>query len=396
MKFEYRARTKTGELRTGIIEASTKENALRMLQSIGLYVIFVEEIKPSFLDKIFLSRKISEKEIIFFTRSLSMLVNSGVPLLEALASISVQIKKPLFRNIIQEIIDSVEGGLPLSKAFSKYPQLFPSFYINQIKCAEISGRLGETLEGLSDFLEKTHNFKAQLRGAMIYPLLVIFLAIFVLFFMSIFVFPRLKPIFFERGVSLPLITKIVFFLADFFKIILVGIILFIIFIFYFLKTKKIREIFQKNFFKIPLISSFFQEIYLLRFAQSLSSLLSAGLHLVDALENSTNLIENEVYKKEISEIKEEVKKGVPFSFTLSSRPKFFSSFFVQLVQSGEKSGTLVEALKKFSEFSQNEIEKKLDYFLKIFEPLLIILVAIGVGFFIAAVILPFYQALSKI
>jgi type IV pilus assembly protein PilC len=395
MKFEYRARTKTGELRTGIIEASTKDNALRLLQSIGLFVISVEEIKPSFWDKIFLFQKISERDIIFFTRSLSTLVNAGVPLLEALDAISVQTKKASFRNIIQEITDAVEGGMSLSRALLNHPQIFSSFYINQIKCGEISGNLGETLEALADFLERQHNFKGQLIGGMIYPLLIIFMALFVLFFMSIFVFPKLKPIFIERGVKLPLLTKIVLFLANFSVIIFALLILFLFSIPYLLKRKEIQEFFQKNFFKIPLISSFLKEIYLSRFSQSLYSLLSAGLHLVDALENSADLIGNEIYKKEILEIKEEVKKGVPFSFALSSRSKFFTPFFIQLVQAGEKSGALVETLKKFSEFSQKEIERKLDYFLKIFEPLLIILIAIGVGFFVAAVILPFYQTITK-
>ncbi len=396
MKFEYRARTKTGEQRIGIIEASTKENALRLLQSIGLYVISVEEIKPSFWERLFLFQKISERDIIFFTRALSTLVNAGVPLLEALDTISVQMKKASFRNIIQEITDCVEGGMSLSKALSRYPQVFSSFYVNQIKCGEISGTLGETLEGLANFLERQHHFKGQLMGAMIYPLMVITLALFILFFMASSVFPKLKPIFLEREVQLPLITKIIFVLGDFLKIIFVLLILGLALIPYLLKRKETQKFLQKNFFKIPLISSFFQEVYLSRFSQSLHSFLSAGLHLVDALENSADLIGNEIYKKEILEIKEEIKKGVPFSFALSSRPKLFTPFFIQLVQAGEKSGALVETLKKFSEFSQKEIEKKLDYFLKIFEPLLIILVAIGVGIFIAAVILPFYQAITKI
>ena len=396
MKFEYRARTKTGELRAGIIEASTEENALRLLQSIGLYIISVEEIKPSFWEKFFLFQKISERDLIFFTRSLSTLVNAGVPLLEALDAITIQTKKIFFRNILQEITDAVEGGMPLSKALSKYPQVFSSFYTNQIKCGEISGKLGQTLESLADFLERQYNFKRQLIGGMIYPLLVIFMALFVLFFMAFFVFPKLKPIFLEKGVELPLMTKVVFFLAHFSIIILVLLIFGLVSIPYLLKRKETQEFFQKNFLKIPLISSFLKETYLSRFSQSLYSLLSAGLHLVDALENSADLVGNEVYKKEILEIKEEIKKGVPFSFALSSRPKFFTPFFIQLVQAGEKSGTLVESLKKFSEFSQKEIERKLDYFLKIFEPLLIILVAIGVGFFIAAVILPFYQTITKI
>jgi len=396
MKFKYQARTKTGELRVGIIESSTKDNALKLLQSIELYVISLEEIKPSFWDNFFLSRRISERDIIFFTRSLSTLVNAGVPLLSALDAIAVQIKKISFRNKLEEIVDSVEGGIPLSRSLSKYPEIFSSFYTNQIRSGEISGKLGESLENLADFLEREHELKGHLTGAMIYPLMIIFLAFLILIFMSVFIFPKLKPIFFERGVQLPLMTEIVLSLADFSKIIFVLLILLTVSTPYLLKIKELKNFFQKNFFKIPLISSFFQETYLSRFSQSLYSLLSAGLHLVDALENSADLVENEIYKKEILEIKEEIKKGVPFSFALFSRPKFFTPFFIQLVQAGEKSGALVKVLKKFSEFSQKEIERKLDYFLKIFEPLLIILVAIGVGFFVAAVILPFYQTITKI
>jgi type IV pilus assembly protein PilC len=395
MKFKYQARTKTGELRLGIIESSTKENALKLLQSVELYVISLEEIKPSFWERIFIRKKTSEREIIFFTRSLSTLVNSGVPLLEALDSIAVQTRDNSLRNKIQEMADSLEGGVSFSQALSRYPEIFSSFYINQIKSGEISGRLGESLKNLANFLERDYNFKGKLKGAMIYPVIIIVFALLVFVFMMIVVFPKLRLIFAEQETPMPLMTRIIFAIADHFLYILIPVVFSLIALFYFLKRPEVKEYFQKSFFKIPIISSFFREIYLSRFSQTLFSLLAAGLHLVEALEESADLVGNEIYKKEILEIRDEVKKGLPFSFTLASRPKFFSALFVQLIQAGEKSGNLVETLKKFSEFSQTEIERKLADFLKFFEPLLIILVSLFVGIFEASLILPFYQTIAR-
>jgi len=216
MKFNYQARTKEGQIQKGIIEASSEEAALTILQKYGLYITFLELIKPApiYAKQVNFFKRLSQKDVVVFSRQLAIMFRSQVPILEALAAIARQSEKPDFKERILKISEEVEGGATLSAAFSLFPKLFSPFFISMVKSGEASGKLSEALEYLADHLEQDYNFKSKIRGAMIYPLLVLFVFIAVVILMIFWVLPPLTEILKESGQELPLITRVIISFAD--------------------------------------------------------------------------------------------------------------------------------------------------------------------------------------
>lgn len=396
MKFEYQARSKEGELQTGIIEASSKESALSILQKSGLVVTRLKVISvPFYAKKIKIVRRVSLKEIVLFSRQLSIMIKSKVSLIEALRALAFQIKNPDFKEIILNISKKIEGGEYFSKALSRYPKIFNPFYINMIKAGEISGKLSESLEDLADYLEKEYYFVSQVKGAMIYPILVISVVFIVMGVMVFFVVPKIALILEASAVELPLVTRIVLNFTNFLKkwggLAIFFFSLIIIYLYGIFKTEKGKEKFDKFFLKFPLVGEFLKKIYLGRFAENLSTLISGGLPIAQALHITGEVVGNRAYKKVIFEARDGTRKGEQISSVLKAYPELFPPLVIQMIQVGEKTGTLEKTLRNVIEFYQKETEIFLKNILRIIEPLLIIFLAFVVGLLVASTILPLYQ-----
>ena len=396
MKFKYQARTKEGEIKSGVVEASSKEVALSLLQKLGFYVTYLEKEKPGVLTKeIKIKRGASIRDLVIFTRQLAVLFSSGIPLVEALWTVAFQTKNLDFREKIMTIAGEVEGGSQLSKALLKHSDIFSPFYINLVKSGEMAGKLGPCLESLANYLERNYNFRQKLISSLTYPAIVILLFFAVTLFLIFNVFPNFQELFTEAKLELPLPTKIILsssaFLKKNFLFILLSLFLIFAFIFWLLSQRKGREALDRFLLKIPILGSFLKEVYLIQIAQGLHTLISGGIHLTSALEIVANLIGNSVYKKTFLEIKEKVKQGIPLSFLLRLYPDLFPPFFIQMIATGERSGTFEKVLTNLINFQQNETERTLENFLKTLEPTLIILIASFVGFLVASVIIPLYR-----
>jgi len=208
MRFNYQARTRTGEVQSGIVTASTREAASEVLRKHGLYVTALEEVViPIYARKLKIFERITEKDIMLFSRQLSIMFKSKVPLVEIFQTIAKQTKNPSFRDKILKISEEIEGGTSLSKALSLYPELFSSFYINMVKSGEASGKLTDVFLYLADYLEKEHNFHGKLRGAMIYPAFIILVFVVVIGLIVTFVIPQLGEFLRETEQELPFILK---------------------------------------------------------------------------------------------------------------------------------------------------------------------------------------------
>jgi type IV pilus assembly protein PilC len=399
MKFRYQARTKEGELKTGIIEASTKEIALDLLQKLGLFVTYLEEEKPPFFArKIKFREKISQRDLVLFARQLAVLFNAGIPLVEALWTAAAQIKSLDFKEKIIKIAEEVEGGSPLSSALSKYPKVFSPFFVNLVKSGEMAGKLPLCLNQLADYLERNYNFREKLISSLTYPAIVLILFFGIFIFLIFAVFPNFQKLFSESGLELPLPTKIIlslsFFLQKYFLFFLLFILFLLAIFFWFLSQEKGKKSFDRFLLRLPILGPFLKEIYLIQIAQALQTLVTGGIHLTMALETVADLVGNSVYREAILEIKEKVKEGIQLSFLLHLYPDLFPPFFIQMITTGEKSGTLEMVLTNLVSFQQNETERKLERFLRILEPLLIISIASLVGFLVASVIIPLYRLIT--
>ena len=395
MKFVYQARTEEGRSRSGTVEAATPEAAVALLQRYGLYVTSLKEEKVPFWKKILAFQEIKRKELVLFFRQLAVMFQSGVPPVEAFHTLANQIRKSSFKEKVSQIAEEIESGTPFSQALTLYPNIFSTFVVNMIKSGEKVGRLPETLNYLADYLEREYHFRSRIIGALTYPALVVIVFILILIGMIFFVMPQLIDILQSVTEELPPITKVTIAVTEFLRsygiIILGGIILIAIFLYSYYKTEKGKKFFDRLFLKVPALNTLLKKIYLARLGENLSTLIAGGLPIIEALEITADVIGNSVYREVILKTKDEVKKGEPISYVFQQHPEVISPFFAQLTIVGEKTGKLDSILKNIVEFYQKEVERDLEAFLSILEPLIIIMLGVLVGGLVASILLPMYQ-----
>ena len=396
MKFNYQARTKTGKIQAGRIEASDREAAFSILKSHGLYVTILEEISiPVYAKRLTFFQRASKKDVVLFSRQLSIMFKSNVPIVESFQTIAKQTRKQDFREKILKIAETVEGGTSLSKSIALFPKLFSPFYINMVKSGEASGKLADVFVYLADYLEKESYFRAKLIGAMVYPSFVLGVFFIVVTVIITYVIPQLSSVLEESGTTLPLATRIVMAVSDFFRthylIVLILIVFIIAAIVLLIKSKQGKKFFDNSSLKMPLLGSFLKKLYLSRFALNLSTLISGGLPIAQALEITADVVGNESYKKIIFKTRDEVKRGEPISSVLGNYPDLISPLFYQMIVVGEKTGTLDSSLKNVVNFYQQDVDRSLDSFISLLEPIFIVLLGGVVGGLMAAVLLPLYS-----
>jgi len=399
MKFNYQTRTKKGEIRSGQVEASSREAAASFLQKHGLYVTFLEEaIPPIYARRIKFFEKISQKDLVLFSRQLAIMFKSKVPLVESLRVLSQQTDNPDFKEKIMKISEEVEGGTALSKALENFPEVFSSFYIAMVKSGEVSGKLAEVLNYLADHLEREYHLTAKTKGALLYPSLIVFVVILVLLLMIFFVIPQLAEVLTTEKEALPWITMFVInssaFVRDWGWALFIILVLFVAGFLRYYRTDRGQKFFDREFVKFPLLGPFFKMINVARFAENLSTLISGGLPIAQALETVGDIISNTAYKEVIFKMRDEVRKGVPISAVLSRNPDLFPPVFIQMVLVGEKTGTLDSTLMNIVDFYQKEIDRMIDNALSILEPVLILVLGLVVAGLMLSILMPLYKMIA--
>jgi len=399
MKFNYQTRTKKGEIRSGQVEASSREAAASFLQKHGLYVTFLEEaIPPIYARRIKFFEKISQKDLVLFSRQLAIMFKSKVPLVESLRVLSQQTDNPDFKEKIMKISEEVEGGTALSKALENFPEVFSSFYIAMVKSGEVSGKLSEVLNYLADHLERKYHLTAKTKGALLYPSLIVFVVILVLLLMIFFVIPQLAEVLTTEKEALPWITMFVInssaFVRDWGWALFIILVLFVAGFLKYYRTDRGQRFFDREFVKFPLLGPFFKMINVARFAENLSTLISGGLPIAQALETVGDIISNTAYKEVIFKMRDEVRKGVPISAVLSRNPDLFPPVFIQMVLVGEKTGTLDSTLMNIVDFYQKEIDRMIDNALSILEPVLILVLGLVVAGLMLSILMPLYKMIA--
>lgn len=400
MRFNYQARDKSGQIQTGILDAPSKESALRLLERTGLYVTLLKgsDDVPFYAKKIDLFNKVSVKDVVLFTRQLAIMFTSRVSLVEALKTISSQIKNKSFQEQIIAMSEDVEGGSSFSSAIAKHPDTFSLFYVNMVKSGETSGELSKSLDNLAEHLERDYHLTSKIKGAMIYPIFVLVVAALVVVLMSFFVMPNITKVIKETGQELPLMTKIVISSSDFFRA--WGWIFFVflfgagIAAFQYIKTVDGKKAYHKFILKVPVINSFLKMIYLSRFSENLATLVAGGIPIAESLTITGDIVGNEMFKAVILEAKAGVQKGESISSVLRRYPMFFTPVFTEMINAGEKSGSLDKTLLSVSGFYQKEVDRTVDIFLSVLEPIMIVGLGVFVGGTMAAVLLPLYQISS--
>lgn len=397
MKYNYQARTKDGRVQTGVVEASSREAAFNVLKKHNLYITAIEEISesPFYSKQLTIFSKASKRDVVMFSRQVSIMFKSDVPVVEAFRTIAKQTKKTDFREKIIKIAEEIEGGNQLSKALAMYPKIFSPFYINMIKAGEASGKLSEVFLYLADYLEKQDAFTSKIKGAMIYPAFILVVFVGVVALIMGYVIPQLSQVLESSGAELPMLTKIVISASEFIQqkwwlmiLIIASIVAGLI---YFFRTDKGKEVLDKVILGTPFVRGFVRKFYLTRIALNLTTLISGGLPIAQSLEITGTVVGSPQYNDILQEAKEGVKKGEAISSVFERYPRLISPLFFQMVMVGEKTGTLDNSLNNVVAFYEGDVDRALDGFIRLLEPLFIILLGGVVAGLMGAVLMPIYS-----
>ncbi len=401
MKFKYKAITIGGISQSGRIETSDRESAIEMLQKSRLVVVSISKIREmailrNIINYIF---KVSHKDIVVFSKELSILIVAGVPLVEALRIQYDQEENRYFKEVINKISNMIEDGAPLSEALSKFPDIFSQFYINVIRSGEVSGRLQESLTHLSSYIEKQYLITSKVKNAMMYPAVIMSGFALVGAGMMIFVIPQLMGMFEGSGQELPLPTKIVILASNTMRdnalLLLMGTFAFVYLLKKYLKTKKGKATADLLLLKLPPFALIFKKFYVARFTENLSLLITSGIPIINALQITGDVVGNTVYRNMIYSGVDEVKIGGSIAYAFE-RNEYLPGLVSKMIRVGERTGKLDLVLKDIADFYSKEVDIAIDGLTAIIEPIMIFVLGGAVAVLVASILMPIYQMTSSL
>ena len=393
--FSYRAKA-LGEskIRTGFVEAESSAEATKKLKESGLLVLQVKDQAESVHWRGFGKRKkVPLKEKIIFTRQLSVMTRAGLSVVKALDALKRQSENAYFKTVLTDMATAVKGGQTLSKAMSRYPKIFNEVYTAVIKAGEETGQLSDVLLNLAEQQEKEADLIGKVKSAMIYPAVILCVLVGVVFLIVFFVLPSLKNIFAESGQELPLTTKILLgssdFARDYYYIVLPVLVALIWGIKMWFGTKKGQVVYDKLKIRVPIFGTLTKKLYMARFARTMAMLTKASLPILQAIRIVRKTINNVHYDAAFIRIERAVESGRPLSQAIDKEP-LFPPMVSQLISLGEESGSLESVLIEVANFYDSEVDALSRNLSTLLEPLLMVVMGVGVGFIVAAVLGPIY------
>lgn len=381
----------------GKIEAPSEDQAVILLHQKSLVVLSLEPAQKGLLGRDLLSAlsRPSKKDVIIFTRQMAALVDADVPLVEGLHTLARQVEKASFKKVVLSVISSVEGGASLSVALGEHGKIFGRFYISLVRTGEVAGKLQNTLSYLADYLERSASLNSKIKGALAYPVFILFAMVVVVIILMTTVLPQLLSIIKDAGVTdLPLTTKILITTTNFVNRFIIPIVIAIVGLvfgfFYSLKTPKGREKFDSFKVKIPQFGKVVKGFYLARIAETLSTLIKAGVPILEGVDITSDVVGNVIYRKILLEARENVQGGGTISEVLE-RYEEFPPLFSSMLSIGEKTGRTDFMLENIFKFYKAEADNSVQNLSQLIEPVLILVLGIGVAGLVSAVLLPIYS-----
>jgi type IV pilus assembly protein PilC len=398
-RFNYKAKDKSGKLIVGEVEAANENEAARLIRDKGLYVISVvgKIDSPFSLIRRFRER-ITAADVATFTRQLATMINAGLPITEALLILRSQSKGGM-QKIVAQILADVEAGESFSSSLAKHPKIFSKTYMALVKSGEVGGVMDAVLTRLADNLEKQGEFSSKVKGALIYPVIIVVGMVLVSIIMMVFVIPKLLSLYADFNATLPLPTLILIGISNFFihywfvifGILAVG--------YYILKMYKAtingRRKIDELIFKIPVFGDLRRQIILTELTRTLALMVGAGVPILEALNITSEVVDNSIISSALKDASKQVERGFPIAFSFSRHPEAFPFILSQMVAVGEETGKMDEVLTKVSHIFEVDSDEKVKGLTAAIEPLVMVVLGLGVGFLVIAVILPIYNLTSS-
>ncbi len=343
---------------------------------------------------------VSLRDKIFFIQNLKVMIKGGLSLGQALKTISQQVNNSYFKKILINVSDKVQGGIAFSKALEAYPKTFDHLFINMIRSGELSGALDDVLDKLYIQMKRDHDLISKVKGAMIYPAVVVVAMFGIGAAMMVFVIPKLITIFDEFKADLPLPTKILIALSKFIShnglLVLIALAVFLVIFIKFYRSQPGRRFFHKLFLKLPIVAPIVKKINLARFCRTASSLLRTDISIVKSLEITSLVVGNYYYQQALKDASKKIVKGMQINKVLSAYPDLFPPTVLQMIKIGEESGAVDNSLEEVAQFYEEDVNQVMTNLPSVIEPILILILGLGVGAMAVAVIMPMYSLTNSI
>lgn len=404
MEFKYEALDQNGKATSGIVNAASQDAAIQALQHRGLTITSLasggDQGVLQKLGGITFFGGVSSRDLVLLSRQIATLFEAQVSALRVFRLLAEQAGKPYLQQVLTEISDDLQGGSSISKALAKHPKVFSDFYVNMVRSGEESGKLDQTFLFLADYIDRSYELASKARNALIYPGFIMLTFVAVMVMMLTVVIPKIGAILEESGQEMPLITAVVLSISNFFIdygiFLLIALIVGGYFLYRYAQTPAGKMAADHLKLSIPYIGQLYQKLFLSRIADNMHVMLSSGISAVRALEITAEVVDNAVYEAILREAVEAVKAGTTMSQTLSRYPREVPAIMVQMLQIGEETGELGSILERLAKFYNREVNAAVDTLVSLIEPALIISLALGVGFLLAAVLLPIYNTAGQI
>ncbi|MFZ2544509.1 MAG: type II secretion system F family protein [Candidatus Saccharimonadales bacterium] len=400
-KFNYVAKDSKTKNKTvkAIVQAETEQSAARLLMSQGFTPITITEAVggDNFFDR--LSNRITTKDKVVFTRQLSTLIAAGLPLSQSLHTLVDQTANKRLQSVVQDVIASVESGHTLHDSFAKHPKIFDKLFLALVAAGEVSGTLDEALQHIATQQEKDSAIMSRIRGAMMYPVIVLFVIAGVLIFMLVTVVPQVEKLYKDLHQTLPFITQLIVdasvFITNYWWLMLITLAVVTYFSIQYIKTESGRRVLDTVKLRVPILSRLFGRLYMARFNRTGETLLKTGVSMLDTLAISSDSIGNSVIATEISNAAEKVKGGKELSTALDAETDI-PKLVPQMISIGEKSGRIDEMMGKTAKIYEDELDEEIRAISTLIEPILMVVLAIVAGGMVAAILLPIYSLVNTI
>ena len=399
--FHFTAKDQTGKKFAGEVESFDEKTVLKTLREEGLIPIEIKKKASSgfpFMSALPKLGGVSSGEISNFTRELSTMISAGIPIADALVILEKQAKSTTFASILSEVVADVQGGMSLSQSLSKHEKAFDVIYIKLIEAGETGGVLDKILNKLADNLEKEKEFKAKTKGAFIYPAIVVAVMIIVVVVMMIFVIPKLTGLYTEIGAQLPLPTKVMIWVSDtmrnFWWLMVIGVAGFAYGFRVFERTPNGSRIISRIVIRLPIWGKIRKTIILSQFTRTLGLLIGSGIPIITALKVVARILANPIFEEGIDYAIVRVERGSPLYQPLAANP-VFPPIISQMVRVGEETGKMDDVLGRLSAYFEQESEQAVRNLTTALEPVILVILGLGVGILVLSIILPIYNLTAQ-
>lgn len=401
MLFKYRAIDQDGHEREGTIEAPTQETAVSALQRRNLVISAIDSAdkKSAFEFNLPFLSSVNNREVVILSRQIATLFEAQVPALRIFRLLAAEGENKTLSEVLSAVGDDLQGGSPISKALSRHPKIFTPFYVNMVRSGEESGKLSETFIYLADYLDRSYDVSSKVQNALIYPAFVIVIFVGVMALMLTLVIPKISAILISSGQEVPFYTRIVIGFSEFLLSYGFFMVLAIVgggfYIWQLLKTSAGQLVLDSFRLSIPFVGDLYRKLYLARIAGNLSTMLLSGVAVVEAIEIASSVVGSVTYERVLAQVSADVKGGSSISDAMDKHPEV-PGIMIAMTKVGEETGELGKILSTLAKFYNREVTNAVDTLIGLIEPILIVMLGLGVGTLLAAVLLPVYNLAGSI